>query len=301
MDQQKKASSAQYGGEPIPFLRHRRRARVLAALSALAVLCVVLVLIRSGGQSLFVLTGSSSQPPVAVTQPLQFGSGDRVLILAPHPDDESLATDGVIQQAIAMGLPVRVVFLTYGDANQWSFALYRKRPELGSVAVEGMGLVRQNEALAATALLGLKPDNGTFLGYPDLGTLAIFGRHWRDQPPLRAVLSRATAVPYASALSPGAPYKGEQILGDLETVLRQFRPTVVFMSHSADHNPDHEALYLFTRVALWDLSGEIQPRLSPYLVHYPRWPEPRGAHPARASLAAGQSSEGADRRADLPG
>ena len=90
-----------------------------------------------------------------------------------------------------MGLPVRVVFLTNGDANQWSFALYRKRPELGSGAVEGMGLVRHDEALAATALLGLKPDDLTFLGYPDLGTLAIFGRTRHNTNPTSATSPRS--------------------------------------------------------------------------------------------------------------
>ena len=53
---------------------------------------------------------------------------DRVLVLAPHPDDEVLGAGGVIQQAVAQKLPIKIVFLTYGDSNQWSFLLYRKHP-----------------------------------------------------------------------------------------------------------------------------------------------------------------------------
>jgi hypothetical protein len=53
----------------------------------------------------------------------------------------------------------------------------------------------------------------------------------------------------------------------------------VFLSHPADGNPDHLALYLFTHVALWDLGAELQPTLYPYLVHYAHWPTPRGYHP----------------------
>lgn len=41
-------------------------------------------------------------------------------------------------------------------------------------------------------------------------------------------------------------------------------------------NPDHRSHYLFTRVALWNLIGELQPALSPFLVHHPGWPEPEG-------------------------
>ena len=50
-------------------------------------------------------------------------AGDRVLVLAPHPDDESLACGGIIQRALARGARVRIVFLTYGDNNEWSFLI----------------------------------------------------------------------------------------------------------------------------------------------------------------------------------
>lgn len=98
---------------------------------------------------------------------------DRIMILAPHPDDETLCTAGVIQQALALGIPIRVVFFTYGDNNEWSFVVYRKRLTVGSKAVEGMGQVRHDEAIKATGILGLAPEQVTFLGYPDFGTLQI--------------------------------------------------------------------------------------------------------------------------------
>jgi LmbE family N-acetylglucosaminyl deacetylase len=204
---------------------------------------------------------------------------DRVLVLAPHPDDESLACGGIIQQAVAMDIPVHVVFLTYGDNNQWSFAVYRKRPELGSQAVESMGLMRHDEAIAAADVLGLHEEQLTFLGYPDFGTLDIWYAHWGDRPPFLSMLTRVTEVPYANAFRPGAPYKGDEILADLTTVLRDFRPTKIFLSHPTDHNPDHQSLYLFTHVALWDLGSELEPELYPYLVHYPDWPTPLDYHP----------------------
>ena len=210
---------------------------------------------------------------------IELTSKDRLLILAPHPDDEVLGCGGMIQKAVARGLPVRVVFLTYGDSNQWSFLVYRKHPVVTPKGVQRMGLLRRDEALAAAKVIGLSADYLTFLGYPDSGTLDIWDAHWGDRPPLLSRLTRVRAVPYKSALRPGAPYKGENILQDLKTVLRDFRPTKVFVSHPADHNPDHRALYLFTRVALWDLEKEVTPELYPYLIHFKRWPKPRGEHP----------------------
>jgi len=98
---------------------------------------------------------------------------DRILVLAPHPDDESIACAGVIQQAVRRKIPVRVVFLTYGDVNEWSFMIYEKHLVLARSAVEKMGMLRHDEAVAASITLGLSTNDLTFLGYPDIGTLFI--------------------------------------------------------------------------------------------------------------------------------
>jgi LmbE family N-acetylglucosaminyl deacetylase len=209
---------------------------------------------------------------------------DRILVFAPHPDDETLGCAGIIQQAVAMNLPVRIVWLTYGDNNEWSFMFYRKRFVLMPEAVRQMGEVRHREALAAAKILGVVPDQLAFLGYPDFGTLTIWYRHWADRPPLGSMLTKVTKVPYANAFRPGAPYKGEDILRDIETNLREFKPTKVFVSHPSDHNVDHQALYLFTRVALWDLESEMCPEIYPYLVHFAHWPVPEGLHVTRSIL-----------------
>jgi len=214
----------------------------------------------------------------ALASPLDLGPADRLLVLAPHPDDELVGCGGMIQRALAAGAAVRVVFLTYGDGNEWSFTVYRRHPVVAPDAVRRMGLLRHDEAVAAARAVGLEPDRLIFLGYPDFGTFAIWTSHWGDRPPYRSLLTRATAVPYANARRPGAPYRGEDILDDLTAIIRAERPTVILVSHPADHNPDHRALYLFTRVALFALPPAERPALLPYLVHYPRWPAPRGWH-----------------------
>ncbi len=223
-----------------------------------------------------------------VKRPLPIGPtlspGDRIMVFAPHPDDESLGCGGIIQQAVAMNLPVRIVWLTYGDNNEWSFFLYRKRPVFIPEAVRQMGELRRREALAAARILGVDPNEEVFLGYPDFGTLTIWYRHWADRPAFESMLTKVTKVPYPDACRPGAPYKGEEILRDLEANLREFKPTKVFISHPSDHNVDHQALYLFTRVALWDLEKEIHPEVYPYLVHFAHWPQPEALKPTQPIL-----------------
>jgi LmbE family N-acetylglucosaminyl deacetylase len=210
---------------------------------------------------------------------IALGPNDRVLILAPHPDDEVIGCAGVIQSALARKLPLHIVFLTYGDGNQWAFMIYRRHPVVMPDAVRSMGMLRHDEALAAARSLGVPQENLTFLGYPDSGTLNIWQSHWGDRPADESVFTRVRAVPYPNAFRPGAAYKGEEILRDLETILRRFQPTKLFVSHPADDHPDHKALYLFARVALWDLGDVAKPVLYPYMVHRWHWPAPQGFHP----------------------
>lgn len=221
-------------------------------------------------------------PGPAPGLPVTLTPSDRVLILAPHPDDEVLGCGGIIQQSVALKLPVHVVYFTYGDNNEWSFLIYRRHAVLFPAAVRKMGLIRHDEAVSAAMELGLGTNQLTFLGYPDFGTLHIWINHWGDAPPAESMMTRTTSVPYPNALRPGAPYRGQEIVRDLATVFRTFRPTKVFVSHPADFNVDHRALYCFTQLTLWTLEKEMSPEVFPYLVHFPRWPDPRGDHPGES-------------------
>jgi len=211
---------------------------------------------------------------------IEITNSDRILILAPHPDDEILGCAGIIQKASKMKLPLQIVFLTYGDNNEWSFILYRKRPILIPKSVRQMGQVRYIEAIEAGKSLGVSESQLKFLGYPDFRTLNIWYSHWNNKPPVKSMLTKVKKVPYGNAFRPGAPYKGEEIVKDLKEIILQFKPTKIFLSHPADHNPDHRALYLFTNIALWDIESELKPELYPYLIHYKKWPKPRGYLPA---------------------
>lgn len=224
---------------------------------------------------LFLISGCKKIHQEPLFPEITLNDNDRILILAPHPDDEVLGCGGIIEKALEKKLPLSIVFFTYGDNNEWSFIVYRERPVVFPRAVQKMGLVRHDEAIAAAKVFGVDSNQLIFLGYPDFRTLNIWYSHWGDSPPARSMLTEVNRVPYSNAFRPGAMYKGEEILKDLETIILKFKPTRIFVSHPADHNPDHQALYLFTRIALWDLKGKITAELYPYLIHFPNWPRPK--------------------------
>ncbi|MFA5099994.1 MAG: PIG-L family deacetylase, partial [Candidatus Omnitrophota bacterium] len=212
-----------------------------------------------------------------------FNKDDRVLVLAPHPDDESIAAAGVIQRAIKAGAHVKVVCFTNGDNNEFSFIVYEKRLTFRKGEFLHMGAVRGKETMAAMKFLGVGEHDVNYMGYPDFGTMEILTKYWDAKQPYRSMLPRVQEVSYQNAMSVGAPFTGESILRDISTVLLAFKPTKIFVSHPADTNRDHQSLYLFLHVALWDLEGRIeQPQVYPYLVHVIGWPVPRGKHPKMA-------------------
>ena len=205
---------------------------------------------------------------------------DRILVFAPHPDDETLGAGGMIQEAVRAGAEARVLYLTNGEHNQLAFIVYEKWLVIKQKALIEMGKMRQREAAAAMKLLGLPEENLIFMGYPDFGSLMIFLRYWGETRPFKNMLTRISNVPYDNALSPNAPYKGEAILWDVESVLRKFRPTRIFVTNPVDTNRDHRAAYLFLQVALWNLKGQIpDPQVYPYVIHCYGWPKPRNYRP----------------------
>ncbi len=225
---------------------------------------------------LFVVTGAAE----ARADSVSFRSDDRVLILAPHPDDESIATAGVIQRALKAGAEVKVVCFTNGDNNELSFIVYEKRLVVKKKQFLNMGELRARESVAAMESLGLNQDDVIFLGYPDFGLMRMLVEYWGNGRPYKSLFTRVSRVSYLKAMSPNLPYTGESVLSDLESILIDFRPTMIFVSHPADVNRDHRAVYVYTKVALLDTEGRIEkPALYPYLVHANKWPLPRGYHP----------------------
>jgi LmbE family N-acetylglucosaminyl deacetylase len=95
--------------------------------------------------------------PVATADTI-VGTG-RTLILAPHPDDESLGCGGLIAELCRLGRPPRVVVLTDGAGSH---------PGSRVFAATALRDVREQEVRRALRALGLGDQDGpTFMRLPD--------------------------------------------------------------------------------------------------------------------------------------
>jgi N-acetylglucosamine malate deacetylase 1 len=85
-----------------------------------------------------------------------------VLVVAPHPDDETLGCGGVLARIIRAGGTVNVLFVTDGRASHPGHPL---------ISPGTLAALRHDEARAATGALGIEWRNVFFLDSPD-GALA---------------------------------------------------------------------------------------------------------------------------------
>lgn len=223
------------------------------------------------------VVGIAAGASAADLAPLRVGNGERLLVVAPHPDDETLAAGGLIQRVRARGGKVQILLITAGDG--WVEAVRRetgiKKP-LPSQYV-AYGEKRLQEIRAAALELGQTNLNLEILGFPDGGLDGLLGAHWARSEPQRSGTTGASDPPYEEARDPDLPYAGSDLREAMEQTLRDFRPTMVALPDPLDRHPDHRAAGLFTLVAIDEWSkgpgaGEAMPRLLSYLIHWPAWP-----------------------------
>jgi LmbE family N-acetylglucosaminyl deacetylase len=206
---------------------------------------------------------------------------DRILIVAPHCDDETLACGGLIARALKARSHVAVVLGTSGDGFTYAVERFFGEPEVRPKDYLTMATERQAESLAAVSVLGLEPTAVTFLGYPDGGTGRMWLEHWDSAHPYTSPHTRDDHNPYPNALTPGAPYCARSVIDDMKKVIATFKPTVIFCPHPNDEHPDHWALNCYTLAALHELGQVDRVRTRLYLVHrgeHHDWPAPSGLH-----------------------
>lgn len=162
---------------------------------------------------------------------------DRVMVLAPHPDDETLGAGIALQQAIAAGAAVRVVFATAGEANPWPQRWIERRWHLNADDRQRWGARRSEEARDALSRLGVDPAAAVFMGWPDGGILPL-------------LIS-----------------DGDRVIAQLGSLLAAFQPTRVILPCIRDQHPDHSALNLIARAALLGMDEQRNPLLLEFLLH----------------------------------
>lgn len=154
----------------------------------------------------------------------------RALFIAPHPDDEVLGCGGTIAKLTAADHEVWISYLTSGEQGS------------GDIPAAELGVLREREARAAAAVLGVDPGHLTFLRISDGGISPY------DQGQADAVIR----------------------------LLRQVRPSLVYLPHAEDGSFDHRAAHqLVMRAA--DMAGSSNfPHLGqahwvPTLLGYEVW------------------------------
>ena len=203
------------------------------------------------------------------------GPQDRVLVVAPHPDDESLCCAGLLQHARANGAAIGVVWITAGDGFSLDAMAVERSLWPTQADLRQLGVQRLAEAAAAAAELGVPRSNQYFLGYPDHGIAALMGDFF--QRSYQSSHTGWSAVSYPQALSPYASFTGSNLQRDLARVIEQFAPTLVLAAAPEDRHPDHSASGALTR-RLLEQRGQLD-RLHYWIVHAPRWPQPRRYDP----------------------
>ena len=203
---------------------------------------------------------------------------DRVLIVAPHMDDEAIGAGAYALDAIRSGAEVFVAFLTAGDCARFSARILHGVMPRPSDYVS-VGLTRIAEARRAMRILGVPQEHIFVLGYPDRGLRTIF-----EQPSMivRSTSTEEDSVPYAAAMSPGAKHTLENVVADLRRVLDLVRPTTVITPVPFDLHPDHSAAAEIVDLAI-DRSPHTPSRLG-YIVHTSRFLKSLVWMPERALL-----------------
>jgi LmbE family N-acetylglucosaminyl deacetylase len=135
----------------------------------------------------------------------------KILVVAPHPDDESLGCGGLISLSAQAGSSVYIVFVTDGAASHRNSTAW---------SPARLAAQREQEASRALACLGLENAPRIFLRLPDANMPAPDESAWR----------RAVAA--------------------LSDVLRDFAPDLVILPWRRDPHCDHRASWLLAQHAL---------------------------------------------------
>ena len=202
---------------------------------------------------------------------------DRLLVIAPHPDDESLCCGGLLARAAKRGIAAKIAFITNGDGSRTGqiFKMLReplaRDNDLFSIAQH-----RQIEAIRALQNLGLSESDAAFFGFPDGGLTAIT-RMSADEI-YWAPTTRRNHVAYPRAYAPGARYLREVLFDLTAQLIREFRPTWLLTGHARDTHPDHAATHPLAVEATRRANLQTAPRIAQYLVHLGVWPVPNGLH-----------------------
>lgn len=214
-------------------------------------------------------------PPDGFTL-LNITAKTKLLVVAPHPDDESLGAAGLMQRVQEMGGQVRVVFLTDGDGYRDGVRREEHRRWPQPKDYRGYGRRREREARTALSTLGLTEQAGTFLSFPDQGLRRLLTTYWSERrAAFRSPYTRLDRPPRDEIVVADTEYRGEDLSQELAQIIGDYRPTQIVVPRRSDQHPDHCASWFFLMDAVGDVErvhADYTPDIVTYIVHWYSWP-----------------------------
>ena len=139
---------------------------------------------------------------LSALRPIDLGANDRVIVVAAHPDDETLGAGGLIAECFALGIPLEVIVVTDGAASH---------PSSPSADPAALAAIRAAEAREAINILA--PGTAvTLLGFPDGGI-----RELRDDvhDALASLLERSPGTTMLVVPWRGDGHRDHRVVGEI--------------------------------------------------------------------------------------
>jgi LmbE family N-acetylglucosaminyl deacetylase len=221
--------------------------------------------------------GTPPSRAAARVQPVfEVPAATRLLIIAPHPDDEVLSAAGLMQRVHEGGGAIRVVYLTNGEGYPEGVRVEEHHQLPTPADYRDYGRRREREARTALDALKISDYTTTFLSFPDGGLGKLMRRYWSERrAAYRSPYTRRDRPPESKTLIRATEFRGEDLTQELARIIGDFRPTMIVVPRKEDQHVDHCAAWYFTADALSDVTRvepEFAADLVTYIVHYYSWP-----------------------------
>ena len=195
---------------------------------------------------------------------LSITTATRLLLVSPHPDDGVLAAGGLVSRVIAAGGSVRVVQMTSGDAFSDGVKKIDRTDRPTPEDYRAYGRRREHETIAAMTALGVPASTITFLGFPDDGLCLLASAYAASD--FESPYTQRTSPPPGERLMRDVEYRGRDVVRELQSIVAQFKPTIVVLPSPSDEHPDHCSTHRFVTRAL----GSSKARVLHYVIHGPQ-------------------------------
>lgn len=170
-------------------------------------------------------------PTMLPLQSVNWIATNSVLVVAPHPDDETLGCGGAIALLRELGCSVQVLVISDGTLSH---------PRSVKYPAPHLRILRETETLEALSILGVEQTETSFLRLQD------------------------------GSISNLKSLRLQEAVGRCSEFLQTGMPSTIFLPWRFDPHPDHRATWKLMHTALVDLK-QAGVAYSPRLIEYPVW------------------------------